>query len=892
MRPAYRFRKNPKVIAAWLLTALALIALLWTALYSILERDKEIVRKTAFQRSTALSKAYTKQLTHMVDQIDQITLNTQHYWRGMHGGINLEQQVREGIYPPSAMLYVTIADRDGRYATSTLPFNPALDVSGRDWFRIHKQGKAEGLMITGPTVGLQTGRPIIHFSRRLKDAKGVFDGVVSVSVSPDYVTTFEDDSMVEKGDFVSVRLASGPLLATKVGAAEPVRTFYRTSPVFLESSGAVFEPKEKFDDGEGRIVAWHKLEKYPLVALAAQTNSQVYAGYHQRAENYKSVAAVLSALIVFFCTAGAGTMMRRDLRKRHEEDVRNTYRLAVDNAQEGFFMVRPVFSADRSVLDYRIEDCNRRGAAMMGRQANVLVGKNIEQVLDRKLACELQSLFSRALASGFYEDEYRVPAGSPVKAPWLHRRFVRAGGGIALTVRDISEAKAHEQALSSLANTDTLTNLPNRNWLNGYLPVAVSQAEQESGQLALLFIDLDNFKNINDTLGHEAGDILLKEAAHRLKSAVRAHDHVVRLGGDEFIVILEEVDLVDSISRIADSLVKSVSQPFTLLGIGGNRVAASVGIALFPTDGTDAKTLLKHADVAMYAAKAAGKGRHQFYQSHLSDSLILKLSKEAGLRQAIERDEFVLHYQPRVGTRTGKIASMEALLRWNHPERGLVLPMEFIDVAEDAGLIVKIGEIVIEKACAQQAQWRAEGMSLVPVSVNVSGLQLRNGSLSSFLDDSIRRHRISSQLIEVELTESTMIGKDKSVAHELKTIRGSGIKLLIDDFGTGYSSLAQLQELDVDILKIDKAFTDALCDGEGGKAFFKAIVQMSNALDICIVAEGVETAEQVRLLQALDCEEMQGHFVSQAVPAAEMALLLMKRFLFPSSMPHLTVVRT
>jgi diguanylate cyclase (GGDEF)-like protein len=449
-----------------------------------------------------------------------------------------------------------------------------------------------------------------------------------------------------------------------------------------------------------------------------------------------------------------------------------------------------------------------------------------------------------------------------------------------------------EQALADLANNDTLTKLPNRNWLNSFLPIALRDAASSTSRLAVLFIDLDNFKNVNDTLGHDAGDELLKQAAVRLKDTVRASDHVARLGGDEFVIILEQVEVEEDVARVAKAIIHTISKSFTLSAGIGNAINASIGISLFPQDGTNAETLLKHADIAMYAAKAAGKGRYAFYHTHLSDSLILRLSKERALQEAVEKQEFVVYYQPRVNTASGRLTSMEALVRWERPGHGLVFPSEFIDMAEDGGLIVSIGEIVIDKVCQQLAHWRREGLQLVPVSINVSPQQLKSGTLSAFFAGSLQRYGIESALIEAELTESAVIDRSTVVTGELAALRAMGIKLMIDDFGSGYSSMAQLHRLDVDVLKVDRGFTQALSEGHEGKQLFRAIMSMATALDMCVVAEGVETMEEVSELQRMSCDEIQGFLISQAVVPNEMTTMMLKRFLFspPLNSPRLAPV--
>jgi EAL domain-containing protein (putative c-di-GMP-specific phosphodiesterase class I) len=289
----------------------------------------------------------------------------------------------------------------------------------------------------------------------------------------------------------------------------------------------------------------------------------------------------------------------------------------------------------------------------------------------------------------------------------------------------------------------------------------------------------------------------------------------------------------------------------------------------------------------MYAAKGGGKARYEFYNSRLSDRLLLRLDKEQALRQAIERDEFEVYYQPRVDTFTGDLCGLEALIRWIHPERGLLLPEEFIQVAEDTGLILQIGELVIDKTIGQIAHWQEQGLPVVPVSINVSALQFDEGHLRPTLAASLAKHRIAPALIEIEITESSMMGGGELVSNQLTAIQALGIKLLVDDFGTGYSSLSQLQRLDMDVLKIDRAFTSQLSNDPNGNVLFKAIVVMAHALGMRVVAEGVETAGQLRALQEMCCNEIQGFLISLAVPASAMPAIMHKRSLFPQSTPQL-----
>lgn len=883
--------KKLHVLAAWPVLCGLLGILMWGITLSQLEEEKIATGKNAYEYAGSLSKAYAEQLARSIHQFDQITLNIKYYWETTDGDVRLEDQFLNGLYPAPTDYFVSIVDRDGKLLTSTLEIRKPHNYADSDWFKAHGSGQFQSTLAVTPEFGPRIGKPVIHFTRRLNASDGTFDGVVFVTVEPAYLTTFYEGPSPSGGDFVTVRSTAGTLLATKVGhATERAPVFYRSAPTFEKTSGIIEEPKEKFNDNQERIVAWNKLEKYPLITLAGLSKQNAFAGYEAMASRYRGFAVVGSVFLFLFAIVGMLLSAKLAWKNHQADEIKKTYLLAVDAANEGFYMIRPLYDENDQLTDFQVEDCNERGASLVGATKEQLVGRKISELTARASLSDEIAMFHRAMETGFYEEELRVPPNSALKANWVYRRLVLSGPGLAMTVRDISESKAHEHALSTMANADALTALPNRHWLGNYLPSAVKLASSNGSGLAILFIDLDDFKNINDTLGHAAGDELLKAAAKRLKSLVRTSDHVARLGGDEFTIVLEHVRHLEDVSRVARMAINALSEPFTLARSGGHRVHASVGISTFPKDGQDGETLLKHADIAMYSAKAAGKGRYHFYHSHLSDKLILRINKEQALRNAIERDEFVLHYQPRVDTFTGKLRSLEALVRWMHPELGLIPPLEFIPMAEDTRLILDIGTMVIEKTCAQLAQWKLQGLPLVPVSINVSALQFSDGNVKAILAAAMEKYGIDPALVGVELTESCMIGDDETVSQKIEAVRSLGVKLLVDDFGTGYSSLSQLQRLDVDVLKVDRAFTMTLCDGAEGKAFFRAIMSMADALDMCIVAEGVETLEQLRELQALSCDEIQGNFVSLPVPPPEVASLLLKRFLFPPSVKQTTML--
>lgn len=437
--------------------------------------------------------------------------------------------------------------------------------------------------------------------------------------------------------------------------------------------------------------------------------------------------------------------------------------------------------------------------------------------------------------------------------------------------QEIMRVKTSEANFTHLAQHDALTNLPNRLLVSDRVEQAIGQARRYQRRAALLFLDLDNFKTINDSLGHDAGDQLLKDVAARLQDAVREMDTVSRQGGDEFLIVLTDVADLDDISTVAKHVLHAMSQPFSLKGMQ-IVTSVSIGAALYPEDGDDFSALLKHADLAMYQAKAAGRNAFRFFDARMNADIIERLSIESGLREALSQQQFVLHYQPIVDIHSGRLLAAEALIRWQHPQHGMVGPDKFIPVAENSGLIVEIGEWVLNEACRQMMVWRAAGLPAFVVSVNLSSVQFRRGNLEALVAGALQRYGLPAGCLELELTESLLLQDSDVFFDMLHRLKALGVKLSIDDFGTGYSNLSYLQRFHVDKLKIDQSFVRKLQDSSPDLAIVTAIIQMAKSLQLRTVAEGIEDDATRSVLAQLGCDQGQGYWFARPLTADDCAL--------------------
>ena len=438
---------------------------------------------------------------------------------------------------------------------------------------------------------------------------------------------------------------------------------------------------------------------------------------------------------------------------------------------------------------------------------------------------------------------------------------------------DISDAKTHQDELARQANHDSLTGLPNRNLLWDRIDRACARTQRYGDFAAVAFLDLDNFKVVNDSLGHSLGDHLLRAVAQRLQSSLRAMDTVARLGGDEFVLVLSDQKGEPSVSGELQRIVESFSQPFAVDG-RDVFITASVGVALYPQDAKDPETLMKSAELAMYRAKESGRNGYQLYTAEMQTRVTERLALEGKLRRALERGEFSLHYQPQVDLRSKRIFGVEALIRWNQPDLGMVSPAKFIPLAEETGLIVPIGAWVVRTACRQCKAWQDAGLPPVTVAVNISARQFREKNLLQVVAQILTETGLNPRQLELEVTESVIMHDAQQIIASLQAFRDMGVKLSVDDFGTGYSSLSYLKRFPVDRLKIDQSFVHDLGSDADDAAIAQAVITLGHTMGLRVIAEGVETPEQLAFLRRHECDEMQGYLFGKPMPADEFAKLL------------------
>ena len=750
-----------------------------------------------------------------------------------------------------------------------------LDLSSREWFQTQRTRSDAGLYATKPLQSRATGGWIISFSRRYVRPDGSFAGAVTAAVPVENFRRII--SSIEVGKQGAVVIRDGEL-----GLVARSPAYLNGQPTVVGSTAVAAELRALFDSGvaqatyhargtaEGveRTITFRRLKLAPLVVI-------VGVGRDEYLQDWWNEVAVLLAFSLAFAaiTSGAGVFLFRAFLGRSQAEART--RLLANVFQHNG---EAIMITDRR---NRIIEINDRFTELTGRALGDCRGDDPRTLAAPKTSARaLREIRRTVHKEGRWQGEiWGQHQCGHVMPTWLTVAVMRdAQAQVShhiISFSDMTVLKQAEERMLHIANHDALTRLPNRISLQGRLEQAVASARRGGRQLAVLFIDLDRFKNINDTLGHAVGDELLAIVAQRLKALVRESDAVARLGGDEFVVVLTDLPSPAALpsAALAAMIVEELGRPYQVLGHVVHSTP-SIGIAVFPDDGTDGTVLMKNADAAMYHAKSAGRNNFQFFAQAMNDAAVERLALENGLRQALARKEFRLHYQPQIDIASNEVVGVEALVRWQHPDLGLVPPVKFITLAEETGLIVPIGEWVLGEALRQLSEWRQRGMNRLIMSVNISAHQL---SVTGFVDMVLRTlaaHGLPASALKLEITESVAMQRPELTVALLRELRERGVGLAIDDFGTGYSSLSYLKQLPLNCLKLDRSFVSDIETDANDAAICAATISLAHNMGLAVVAEGVETTAQLEFLRSLGCDGAQGYLFSKPLPAQECAAVI------------------
>jgi diguanylate cyclase (GGDEF)-like protein/PAS domain S-box-containing protein len=757
---------------------------------------------------------------------------------------------------------VNVFDVDGRLINSSEHWPvPNVNISDRAFFTAFKSGKAATPVLIELVHGRFSGGWATVIAHRVSGADGKFMGVITRAITPASFEKFFASLALGDGAAISMYHSDGTLLARYPHIQAMMGLNFEAAPVHRQllanADHGVIRLTSPID-GQDRLAAARMLNDFPISIIATTTVSAALADWREQTRFLIAVAA-LSVILI----AGLLFLVVRKLSQQHRLE-KQRLDTAVNNIPQGLVVY------DNSA---HVTVCNDRYIEMFGLSADVV-----------KPGCTMQDLIYHRKETGSFGgdvEEFCSAIINDVALGKVTRQITEAPGGRAIqiinqpleaggwvaTIEDVTERQQAQERITHLAHYDPLTDLPNRALFHERLKQELARIVPGE-QLAVLYIDIDEFKSVNDTLGHLIGDELLKSVAVSLSRCVRRNDFVARLGGDEFAVVQTAVKTEAEVTALAERIFDAIRTPYQCLG---HQVTtdASIGVALAPQHGIDLHQILKNADMAMYAAKSAGRRTYRFFEPEMDAQVKARRLLEIDLRQAIANRALEVYYQPCLGLQDNKITGCEALLRWRHPVRGMVSPAEFIPIAEETGLINQIGEWVLTTACAEATTWPED----IKLAVNVSPVQFKSGTLALKIVGALAASGLAASRLELEITEAVLIRDDDAALAILHQLRDIGVRIALDDFGTGYSSLSYLQRFPFDKIKIDRCFVNDIEDPDGSSCIVQAVVNIAAARNMTTTAEGVETRQQQQLLRMLGCSEMQGYLFSPAKQASEIKQL-------------------
>jgi diguanylate cyclase (GGDEF)-like protein len=858
----------PKLIAERRSSAIfgvVIIAMLWAGVILKYSEDVRIDDREAERTNRNFSMVFEENVLRSIGEIDKALLYLRRSIETRKDSTDFNTIANTTDVLSEIIVQVAIIDAHGIMRASNAGPQPAppLDLSDREHYKVHVDSNTDRLFISRPVIGRVSGKWSVQFSRRFSNNDGSFAGVVVASLDPGHLTKFYDK--IDFGSSASITLISNDGVVLSSGGSggglalgqhlDGSRLFSR----IRAGANATFDDAPA--NGDARLVTVRKVKGHPLWVSVSVDKNEIYEGSWSTLKLNAIVAAVLTLLIL----AAMERILRTEAKARHKAEQ---LQLTLENMSQGIMLV---------TKDLQIPVINGRCGELLDLPAALIKSSpRFDQLVE--LRAQLGEIRDAAIPADELGAERGTPRSGAGPFTICERTMpngtvieVRSGhlpdGGFVQTFTDITKRCEAEARVARLASEDPLTGLPNRRVFRSALDKVGRRAHgvphdtREPIEFAVLFLDLDRFKVVNDTLGHRVGDLLLQEVARRLKNALQPSDVLARLGGDEFAIVSTPIESLSALEAMANGLIETISQPYE---IDSHRIRSSVsiGIAIGPRDGENADDLLMAADLALYAVKAGSRNAYGFYDRSMNEGLQERRQIEVDLREAIERGELELHYQPTIDLRSNAVTGFEALARWRHPLRGLVPPSMFIPVAEDSGLILPLGEWALTEACRQAAQWPDH----LKIAVNLSPVQFSIPNLYSVVESILAETGLAPHRLELEITERLFVedsDKTLSTLHQLKQL---GVRISMDDFGTGYSSLSYLRSFPYDKIKVDRAFVSDLAEGTEHVVIVQAAVSIARALGMATTAEGVETAGQREFLTALGCDEAQGYLFSPPVP--------------------------
>jgi diguanylate cyclase (GGDEF)-like protein len=854
--------RDAKQLLPELLAIGVIVALIWMSAGILVKQEYADSEREAIQGTSNLARAFEESTRRAISEIDQTLLSARGFFAVQGSRFDMVEWARTQSRLDRMTAGVHLVDARGNLFASTLPLPlppMVVNVADRPHFKAQLESKADDLYISRPVHGRQTGKQTIQFTRKLLAPGGAFAGVAVFSLDSNELSRFYET--LELGDgFVSLLstdgtiLARGPLMPDVIGTSVAGQPFFKDIRSNANGMMRVSGP-----DGRDQFVSFRKLEDYPLVVLVGCDEAAVFGHYREVKRNAVMLASGSTLLVVL-----AGMFWIR-LRRR-SLDSKQALMVTLENISQGIIMVDQ--NGQIPVINRRAIDLLRLPNDLLAEGqtgASVPVTSLVKPGLLHLPFTRANDVMASALSNLPTSFDACRDDGSIIE---VHSHRLPSGGMVQ-TFTDVTEQRLAGEQMRFIAHHDSVTSLPNRFQLKQRLEQVIQRNCSDTRMTAVIMVDLDGFKGVNDTMGHDAGDRLLKEVANRLQDLVRRDDVVARLGGDEFVILQPDLPQAHMAEGLAQRLIARLAEPASIAG-QQVRIGASVGIALYPLDGSDSDTLLKHADIALYRAKSEGRGTYRRFDHWMTRSLRERRALENDLRQAFANNELDLHFQPQFSSTTLAVTGFEALLRWDHPEHGFIPPASFVAIAEACGLIGRIGSWVLERACTEAVGWG----SPCRVAVNVSPLQIKDAGFRQFVADMLARTGLPPSLLEIEVTEGVLIDDDQYVLGVLRELKTSGVRIALDDFGTGYSSLSYLLRLPFDKIKIDKSFVQGQSTDPGAKAILDAILLMSRRLGLEVVAEGVETEQQLAMIREQHCTEIQGFLLARPMPANEVARYL------------------